>query len=191
MIGAMPTPMPPVPAVDRLKLTGRPLQPQAWTFRHSRCAVIPTACWTIPEREKQMPKSDRGLGRIYGRGDLKWKDRELRLVTGRLLATVGPDTKWAGMYRVRLPDGHVTDMVNISRAKDAAISLALTDLNSFKAQARRVEAPPMRHFSEAAECPPARNANPGDSCESTFSASHDLCPARQPRLRRLSARGWA
>ena len=95
--------------------------------------------------------SDRGLGRIYGRGDLKWKDRELRLVTGRLLATVEPDTKWAGMYRVRLPDGHVTDMVNISRAKDAAISLALTDLNSFKTQARRVEAPPMRHFSEAAE----------------------------------------
>jgi hypothetical protein len=32
----------------------------------------------------------------------------------------------------------VTDMVNISRAKDAAISLALTDLNSFKTQARRV-----------------------------------------------------
>jgi hypothetical protein len=84
-----------------------------------------------------MPKSD-SLGRIYGRGDLKWKDRELRLVTGRLLATVEPDTKWAGMHRVRLPDGHVTDMVNISRAKDAAISLALTDLNSFKAQARRV-----------------------------------------------------
>ena len=82
--------------------------------------------------------SDRGSGRIYGRGDLKWKDRELRLVTGRLLATVEPDTKWAGMYRARLPDGHVTDMVNISRAKDAAISLALTDLNSFKTQARRV-----------------------------------------------------
>jgi len=85
--------------------------------------------------------SDRGSGRIYGRGDLKWKDRELRLVTGRLLATVEPDTRWAGMYRVRLPDGHVTDMVNISRAKDAAISLALTDLNSFKTQARRVRGP--------------------------------------------------
>jgi len=85
--------------------------------------------------------SDRGSGRIYGRGDLKWKDRELRLVTGRLLATVEPDTNWAGMYRVRLPDGHVTDMVNISRAKDAAISLALTDLNSFKTQARRVRGP--------------------------------------------------
>ena len=95
--------------------------------------------------------SDRGSGRIYGRGDLKWKDRELRLVTGRLLATVEPDTKWAGMYRARLPDGHVTDMVNISRAKDAAISLALTDLNSFKAQARRVEAPSMRSFRQAAE----------------------------------------
>jgi len=82
--------------------------------------------------------SDRGLGRIYGRGDLKWKDRELRLVTGRLLATVEPDTKWVGMFRVRLPDGHVTDMVNISRAKDAAISLALTDLNSFKGPSKAI-----------------------------------------------------
>jgi hypothetical protein len=33
------------------------------------------------------------------------------------------------MWRVRLPDGHVTDMVNLSRAKDAAASLALAALN--------------------------------------------------------------
>ena len=88
--------------------------------------------------------SDRGSGRIYGRGDLKWKDRELRLVTGRLLATVEPDAKWAGMYRVRLPNGHVTDMVSISRAKDAAISLALINLNNFQAQETRLRAAPAR-----------------------------------------------
>jgi hypothetical protein len=30
------------------------------------------------------------------------------------------------MYRVRFPNGHLTDMVNLTRAKDAAIVLALT-----------------------------------------------------------------
>jgi hypothetical protein len=33
------------------------------------------------------------------------------------------------MWRVRLPDGHLTDMVNLSRAKDAAASHALATLN--------------------------------------------------------------
>jgi hypothetical protein len=43
---------------------------------------------------------------------------------GRLLATVKPDTDWPGLWRVHLPNGHVTDMVNLTRAKDAALSLA-------------------------------------------------------------------
>jgi len=34
------------------------------------------------------------------------------------------------MYRVRLPNGHLTDMVNITRARDAAVSLALSGLNN-------------------------------------------------------------
>ena len=29
-----------------------------------------------------------------------------------------------GMYRVRLPDGELSDMVNLTRAKDAALALA-------------------------------------------------------------------
>ena len=40
-----------------------------------------------------------------------------------------PDRIWPGMWRVCLPDGHLTDMVNLSRAKDAAASLALAALN--------------------------------------------------------------
>ena len=43
---------------------------------------------------------------------------------GRLLATVKPDKDWPGLWRVHLPKGHVTDMVNLIRAKDAALSLA-------------------------------------------------------------------
>ena len=30
-----------------------------------------------------------------------------------------PDAKHPGMYRVRLPDGSLSDMVNLTRAKDA------------------------------------------------------------------------
>src|SRR2546429_6231109 len=37
-----------------------------------------------------------------------------------------PDAKYAGMYRIRLPDGRLTDMVNLTRAKDAASALLAT-----------------------------------------------------------------
>jgi len=37
---------------------------------------------------------------------------------------VVPDPEWPGMYRVRLPDGRLTDMVNLTRARDAAQVLA-------------------------------------------------------------------
>lgn len=86
--------------------------------------------------------------REYRFKELKWDGFKLRLKSGRLLATVEPDSKWPEMYRVRLPDGHLTDMVNLSRAKDAAACLALANLNS---PVRQAEAAPMRSFSEAAE----------------------------------------
>ena len=66
---------------------------------------------------------------IFGRNDLKWDGDRLCLHSGRLLATVEPDQKWNGMWRVRLPDGFLSDMVNRTRARDAAISLALGALN--------------------------------------------------------------
>jgi hypothetical protein len=34
--------------------------------------------------------------------------------------TVVPDPEWPAMYRVRSPDGSLTDMVNLTRARDAA-----------------------------------------------------------------------
>jgi hypothetical protein len=68
--------------------------------------------------------------RIFGCQDIRWGGHRLRLLTGRLLATVEPDAQWAGVYRVRFPDGRSTDIVNLSRAKDAAVSLALAELNA-------------------------------------------------------------
>jgi hypothetical protein len=32
---------------------------------------------------------------------------------------IEPDEKWPRMYRIRLPDGGLSDMLNLSRAKDA------------------------------------------------------------------------
>jgi hypothetical protein len=33
-----------------------------------------------------------------------------------------PDERWPGMYRLRRPDGSLTDMVNLTRAMDALVS---------------------------------------------------------------------
>jgi hypothetical protein len=95
------------------------------------------------------PKS----GHCFGRNELCWDGHKLRLgpKTGPVLATIEPDAKWPDMYRVRLPNGHLTDMVNISRARDAAVCLALAELNKQNHQERRVEAPPMRSLLKAAE----------------------------------------
>jgi hypothetical protein len=68
---------------------------------------------------------------MHDRQDLTWDRKQLRLLSNRgvVLATIEPDKTWPGMWRVRLPDGHLTDMLNLSRAKDAAASLMLTVLN--------------------------------------------------------------
>jgi hypothetical protein len=79
--------------------------------------------------------------------DIKWHGLRLRLRTGRLLATVEPDTRWAGMYRVRLVGEPLTDMTNISRAKDAAVSLVLAKLNRGISAS---EAPPIRSIEKVA-----------------------------------------
>jgi hypothetical protein len=47
----------------------------------------------------------------------------------RMVATIELDSKWPGMWRVRR-GGSMTDMVNLSRAKDAAIAIALSDVNA-------------------------------------------------------------
>jgi hypothetical protein len=43
-------------------------------------------------------------------------------ICGRL--QVIPATDWPGLYRLRFPDGSMSDILNLSRAKDAAPSRA-------------------------------------------------------------------
>ena len=53
---------------------------------------------------------------MYDRQDLMWDGRQLRLFSrqGRALATIEPGLTWPRMWRVRLPGGYLTDMVNLS-----------------------------------------------------------------------------
>jgi hypothetical protein len=54
----------------------------------------------------------------------RWKSEGgdyLLFAADRLLASVKPDKDWPGLWRVHLPDGRITDMVNLTRAKDAAL----------------------------------------------------------------------
>jgi hypothetical protein len=80
----------------------------------------------------------------YSRVDFKWDGLALRLKSGRLLVTVEPDSKWPKMFRVRTQNGRLTDMVNLTWAKDAAIALACADLNKWSRDISHGEAAPVR-----------------------------------------------
>jgi hypothetical protein len=55
--------------------------------------------------------------------DLVWRGHVL-CFRHRKMAEINQDEKYPGMWRVRLPSGHISDIVNLSRAKDAAATLA-------------------------------------------------------------------
>ena len=73
------------------------------------------------------------MARIYAADQLTWKGDQLVVRgAGRHTASaeVIPDDRWAGMWRVRCPDGCVTDMVNRVRTRDGAKSILRAVLNS-------------------------------------------------------------
>lgn len=53
---------------------------------------------------------------------------EWRLRIGTRLSGffVRPDSKWPGMWRIHAPNGRISDMVNLSRARDACLAQART-----------------------------------------------------------------
>ena len=51
--------------------------------------------------------------------------------------SIVPDEKYSGMWRVRYPDGTLSDMVNRVRAKDAARALARAALDRLRNEAVR------------------------------------------------------
>ena len=88
------------------------------------------------QRERNVVHaSSKNRKAIVGRDRLTWRhtpDRRLLLCHGRVrnpVVTVEPDSKYSGMYRIRFSDGGYSDMVNLTRAKDAALAFALQALN--------------------------------------------------------------
>ena len=71
--------------------------------------------------------------RVYNRRDLAWQ----KVPEGWALHCRGlcdavyvvPDAVYPGMWRVRLSDGDLTDMANLTWARDGAVSIALGMLN--------------------------------------------------------------
>jgi hypothetical protein len=86
------------------------------------------------------------MTRIYSRHSLTWHGNALKL-DRRELARIVADANWPNMWRVQLPDGQLTDMLNRTRAKDAAFGLALATLNrKSEVQETSAEASPARYF---------------------------------------------
>jgi hypothetical protein len=46
------------------------------------------------------------------------------IYSGRVIATVLPDTVWPRMYRIHWRDGRVSDFANLTRCRDAAEVIA-------------------------------------------------------------------
>jgi hypothetical protein len=63
----------------------------------------------------------------FGRRHYEWRQDgqcwEL-LTIGQVVARVVPDETHAGMYRIKVGDAPPSDMVNLTRAKEAAVSMA-------------------------------------------------------------------
>lgn len=54
-----------------------------------------------------------------------WKDNDLYVIGRRKsVVSIVRDDKYPAMCRVRQPDGTLSDMVNRTRAKDAALAIA-------------------------------------------------------------------
>jgi hypothetical protein len=61
----------------------------------------------------------------------------LRRKSLKLDPRIVPDPKWPGMYRIRLPGGGLSDMVNLTRATDALASISAEGPPPKRATARQ------------------------------------------------------
>jgi hypothetical protein len=65
---------------------------------------------------------------------LQWKGDALHLDgKGRAVVRIVPDYDYPGIWRIELPDGWLTDMVNRTRVKDAALGIACDVLSQREA----------------------------------------------------------
>jgi hypothetical protein len=101
--------------------------------------TVPDAAGTPSARRRVQPPPARDSDAFKTAGrPFQWRDAERRLTfqwfragnhwrlsrSGRTAADVVPDERWPCMYRVVLPGRPLLDMVNLTRARDAAVALA-------------------------------------------------------------------
>jgi hypothetical protein len=82
--------------------------------------------------------------RVFARRDLRWRDDGdgLALYHGKqIMAQIVPADRCPGLWRIRFDDGRLSDLANITRIKDAAVSSVLADL---RMQETALAASPMR-----------------------------------------------
>jgi hypothetical protein len=97
---------------------------------------------TSPKRFQANPP--RPPSRFDVARDAVWQDNKL-VFRGRVVAALEPESSYPNMWRVRLPGGHVTDIVNLIRAKDAAVCLAAPKPHTASPGQRRPPARSVRH----------------------------------------------
>jgi hypothetical protein len=81
---------------------------------------------------RKISQKGKEMSRIYANHELEWKGDRLIARDGSRSApsvAVISDSNWPGMWRVKRPDGSVTDMLNRARARDAARSILLAIFN--------------------------------------------------------------
>jgi hypothetical protein len=110
---------------------------------------------------------------VFGRRDLTWhRERDGTLALCRngsrdILARIVADHVYPGMWRVKMPSGKLSDMANLARGKDAAMSIVLAILNrEQKVQETASEAPPIapndfEAILEAVSAPPGARQGTG------------------------------
>ena len=85
--------------------------------------------------------------------DLAWKRDGadwLLLHKRRRMGRVAPDHKHRGVYRLLLSRGRLSDMANLSWAKDAALAAAIRELEY---EARDMSRAGRTHATDPAKCP--------------------------------------
>jgi hypothetical protein len=79
---------------------------------------------------------------------------------------VVPDATWPGMWRIETSDGRLSDMANWTRIRDAAMSIALAELNLVVKETARGAPPTRQNRPDGPEVGPAGETPTGDAAGS-------------------------
>lgn len=78
----------------------------------------------------------------------------------RPLAEIAPDSRWPGMWRISTPDGRLSDMINLCRARDAAFAIVE---RGPPVRNRRLLRWQITYVEDAATAPPVRSGTENES----------------------------